>query len=124
MYGRSKFGYTKLREYPEHPKRCSLFPIPDKKTFRARQRLVELWLSNTPDEQCSKIIKREFGLTLKRSTISDIRRDHFNYGVYVIKPGTDDERKVDFRKLHAPDGTKFQPVTDVACNTNWSILPS
>ena len=63
------------------------------------------------DEECSHVIKREFGLTIKRSSISEIRRDPFNYGVYVIKPGCEDERRIDFRKLKAPDGTSFEPVT-------------
>lgn len=112
VYGRSKFGYTKLRECPEHAKRCSLFPIPNPKTFPARKRLVELWLDGITDEMCGKIIKREFGLTLSRPGISDIRRDPFNYGVYVIKPGEKDERRVDFRELTAPDGRAFEPVTD------------
>jgi len=119
VYGRSKFGYTKKREIPETPKLCSLFPIPDPKTFPARQRLVELWKDRTPDDQCRMIIKREFGLSLSRSGISKLRADPFNYGIYVIKEGTDDERRIDFRTLEAPDGTKFTPVADE--KTYWDF---
>lgn len=119
VYGRSKFGYTKLRECPEHAKRCSLFPIPHPKTYPARKRLVELWLNGVTDEACGKIINREFGLTITHSAVNAIRRDPFNYGVYVIKPGTKDERQVDFRELAAPDGTVFEPVTDEA--TYWKF---
>jgi len=119
VYGRSKFGYTKKREVPESPKLCSLFPVPDPKTFPARQRLVELWKDATPDDTCRMIIKREFGLSLSRSGISKLRADTFNFGVYIIKEGTEDERKVDFRKLKAPDGTNFTPVTNE--RTYWSF---
>lgn len=119
VYGKSKFGYTKKREAPEFPKRCSLFPIPNPKTFPARKRLVELWKDGNTDDDCRVIIKREFGLSLARSTVSNIRKDTFNFGLYIIKEGTDDERQVDFRELEAPDGTKFTPVTDE--KTYWSF---
>lgn len=119
VYGRSKFGYIKKREVPESPKLCSLFPIPDPNTFPARQRLVELWKDGIPDDQCRMIIKREFGFSLSRSGISKLRADPFNYGIYIIKEGEEDERRIDFRTLEAPDGTKFSPVTDE--KTYWSF---
>jgi len=91
----------------------------DPKTFPARQRLVELWKDGIPDDQCRMIIKREFGFSLSRSGISKLRADPFNYGIYVIKEGTDDERRIDFRTLEAPDGTKFTPVADE--KTYWDF---
>ena len=119
VYGRSKFGYTKLREVPETPKLCSLFPIPDEKTFPARKRLVELWKAGVTDEICAQTIKREFGLSLGRPAISNMRKDPFNYGIYVIKEGEEDERRIDFRTLTAPDGTAFEAVADEP--TYWNF---
>jgi len=110
----AKYGYTKLREVPENPQKCSLFPIPHPVSFTIVERMFVLALEGHSVRQIREYLIDEFPdareLILGVSAIDARLRDPFYCGQWIIKPGTNQERIIDLTNIVLPDGTSFKPI--------------
>lgn len=111
MYG-GKFGYDKIREDRRNAEKCSLFPKPHPIEFPTIKEIFLLRLQGESLQSIREHLKRK-GLTNKngntplKASIGHYLKDEFYYGVQVIKKGKENERRIDYRELTAPDGSVF-----------------
>ena len=114
----AKYGYMKLREVPENPQKCSLFPIPHPESFEIVQRMFALALDGAGIKAIRAKLIAEFPERRKHilslSAIDARLRDPFYCGHWLIKPGSKQERVIDLTQICLPNGTKFMPVLSVS----------
>jgi len=110
----AKYGYTKRREVPENPQKCSLFPIPHTVSFPIVERMFVLAFEGHSVRQIREYLIDEFPdareFILGVSAIDARLRDPFYCGQWIIKPSTKQERIIDLNNITLPDGTSFIPV--------------
>lgn len=109
----NKFGYTKKREYPTEPKRCSLFPVPDGDKFEAIKEVFNLALRGMSLSAISTQLNRNYphiDNKFHKANLSRWLNDPFYYGLWVVNAGKDNERQYDLRERGKQVGIEFEPV--------------
>lgn len=108
-----RFGYQKLREVPDQPKRCSLFPVPKEEEFEAIKTVFKLALEGHSTAKISEHLKAHFGhleRQFNKASVHQWLNDRFYHGRWIINRDQQDERIIDLLNIETKAGTKFTPV--------------